>query len=95
MAAQETPTVEDVVSRLGLPTLDAIWEGFARDVLDPICASPLQRQEMKRAFYAGAAAVLAIQDVIGLPTTPEDVGVIMLEDLSRRVQRFFAALKAS
>jgi hypothetical protein len=29
------------------------WDSFARAVL-PVGTSPLQRQEMRRAFYAGA-----------------------------------------
>lgn len=33
------------------------WGDFERKMLDPLSASQLQRSEMRRAFYAGAAAV--------------------------------------
>lgn len=54
------------------------WESYLRDVI-PATASPVQREECMRAFYAGAASVFG--GLIGglsceADTTAEDLAVI-------------------
>ena len=39
-------------------SLGEIWADYERSILDPINAPPTQRQETRRAFYAGAGAML-------------------------------------
>jgi hypothetical protein len=45
------------VSALAQVTLAFLWEGYAKAVLPPE-APPVQAQECRRAFYAGAGAAL-------------------------------------
>lgn len=41
-------------------TLASVWRAYVRMILDPVGAERIQRQETKRAFYAGASAVITI-----------------------------------
>lgn len=45
----------------------------------PKNAPPVQRQEMRRAFYAGAEAMLRLQWGVGDKAVSEDAGVAMME----------------
>jgi hypothetical protein len=40
-------------------TIDALWKTFSEDVVHPD-APAIQRSEMKKAFYGGAGAMLAM-----------------------------------
>lgn len=57
------------------------WLDFERMILDPINASTIQRQEMRRAFYAGAQVVMATNERIGQDYMPEDRGVEIMAGL--------------
>jgi hypothetical protein len=69
------------------------WDKFARAVV-PIGAPPIQRQEMRRAFYAGAQAVMFGVIAAFAPETeptPEDLQV--MDDLERELSDFAVAVK--
>ena len=53
------------------------WESFSANVL-PRDAPTVQRQEMRRAFYAGAHAMLEMTSAICDPSVSEDAGVHMI-----------------
>lgn len=61
------------------------WASYERAVL-PKDASAIQRRECKRAFYAGAQAVLGMQfDIANLS---EDAGVACLDGLLAEGEQF-------
>lgn len=66
-------------------TISEQWQSFS-SVL-PAGAGKIQRQEVRRAFYAGAKAVLNLSAVIA--DQSEDAGVQMLEGLHEECRRFF------
>ena len=70
------------------------WGDFERKMLDPLSASQLQRSEMRRAFYAGAAAVfygISAQLEPGEPTpTTEELAIA--EDLHAEIQMWLDRL---
>jgi len=68
-------------------TIQAQWSTFEAMVV-PKKASPVQRQEMRRAFYAGAEAMMRIQWAIGDENISEDAGVQILEGCYDEVRRF-------
>lgn len=58
-------------------TLAGAWESFERSVL--ATAGPVQRREMRRAFYAGAAGVIGLimnQLEAGDDATPGDLAMM-------------------
>jgi hypothetical protein len=70
------------------------WDDFARRVL-PISTSPTQRREMRRAFYAGAEAILMRVIESFAPEnepTPEDVQ--LMENVYQELTTFAAEVKA-
>jgi len=69
------------------------WDQFARAVI-PAGAPPVQRQEMRRAFYAGAQAILFRVIAAFAPEeepTPEDLQI--MADLERELSDFAVAVK--
>ena len=69
------------------------WDQFARAVLPQGC-SPLQRQEMRRAFYAGGTGVLSC--VIGClepGSEPTDGDLRMMDGLVAELQDFTVLMK--
>ena len=56
-------------------------------------AGPVQRQECRRAFYAGAAAALELFIQIADPGFEEDAGVARLEAMQRELVRFAGGLE--
>lgn len=42
-----------------METVAQIWESFEKKILDPINAPPVQRHEMRKAFYAGFGSGIA------------------------------------
>lgn len=68
-------------------TIQAQWSTFEAMVV-PKNAPPVQRQEMRRAFYAGAEAMMRIQWAIGDESISEDAGVAILEGCRDEAQRF-------
>lgn len=69
-------------------TLDAIWAIFEAAILDPIKASAMQRQETRRAFYAGAAATFEMMMRVSSDDVDEAAGEQLLTRLSKDLERF-------
>lgn len=63
------------------------WDSFDVAVVPKGC-SALQRQEMRRAFYAGAESVLALFFDIGGDHVSEDEGVVRLERFHEECRTF-------
>lgn len=59
-------------------TIQQEWESF-RDEVIPDDAPNIQIIEMRRAFYAGAQAVLNLQIAITGPEISEDAGAAIIE----------------
>lgn len=70
------------------------WDDFAR-ALELHKTSPVQRQEMRRAFYGGAWALYNLQmnevSVHGDDATPEDLQ--MMADLDQELREFAENVK--
>jgi hypothetical protein len=72
-------------------TVKAMWEGFEKDVI-PDDAPLVQVQEMRRAFYAGAWAMLVGCKSVGNDDVTEDEGVAQLESWRKECERFVAMM---
>jgi hypothetical protein len=72
---------------MALRTIAQHWAAFERLVLPADCG-PVQRQEMRRAFYCGAHAVLTITLEISSAEVSEDAGAAILEGLHDECRRF-------
>lgn len=57
-------------------TIAEQWAAFEALVM-PKDAPPVQRQEMRRAFYSGAEAMLRLQYAAGDPSVSEEGGVLL------------------
>ena len=68
-------------------TIAEQWSAFEALVM-PKDAPPVQRQEMRRAFYAGSEAMLRMQWFIGDKAVSEDAGVQMMEGWYDECRRF-------
>lgn len=68
-------------------TIQTQWEKFSSLVV-PKDASPVQKQEMRRAFYAGAEAMSKILFAIGDQSLSEDAGAQILEGCQDEINRF-------
>jgi hypothetical protein len=69
-----------------LPLMKA-WESYESQVM-PRDAGRSQRTETRRAFYAGAQALLQVVLATGEDSVTEDQGVIVLEVLRRECEAF-------
>jgi hypothetical protein len=63
------------------------WFSYAERVL-PSDAPSVQKQETRRAFYAGAAHALDVMLRLGEDDVSEDAGVEVLEALRQECRRF-------
>lgn len=73
--------------------LDHQWRSFEESVI-PMAASEVQRQEMKRAFYAGAQAVLhTLYDAFAEGLPDAEVGKV-LPAIGVEIDRFALATVA-
>lgn len=64
------------------------WDKFARTVMNPH-AHPTQKQEMRRAFYAGAQSILfRVIQGFAPEADPTDADVQIMEDLHQELQDF-------
>lgn len=70
-------------------TIAEQWSGFEADVLPPD-APPVQRQEMRRAFYAGAWSMLSALQQLGDAEISEAEGCDALEAYRRECEAFQA-----
>lgn len=74
-------------------TAARMWDIFSSEVI-PADASEAQRRDMRRAFYGGVAATLALcQFVIGSPGVSEDEGVEILEAVNQECYAFARAVR--
>lgn len=71
-----------------------LWEDFERKVLDPVTVGPAQRQEMRRAFYAGAQSfwVLALS-LLEPGEEATDADVDAMNALDRELKQFAADVR--
>lgn len=70
------------------------WNGYRRKLLDPVGAGPVQIEETRRAFYAGAISLLtAIMMGLdpGAEATDADLG--RMAAIERELQRYAADLQ--
>jgi hypothetical protein len=71
-------------------TVHDMWVSFSRSVLPPNC-SDTQRNEMRKAFYGGATALLGMtSEIAGIDN--EDACVAILRGLHEEVAAFAATL---
>lgn len=71
-----------------------LWDDFARQVLPKNC-SFTQRQEMRRAFYAGAQGIL--YKILGLFTEgnePSETDLKIMDNLEKELNKFGEDVKA-
>jgi len=69
------------------------WDQFARSVLPKDC-SPTQRQEMRRAFYAGAQGILfRVIAAFAPETEPTAEDLQIMEDLDQELRNFGEMIK--
>lgn len=68
-------------------TIQEQWDMFSALVI-PKNAPPIQQQEMRRAFYAGAEAMTRIQFAVGDKNMSEEAGVQILEGCNDELRRF-------
>ncbi len=70
------------------------WDKYARSVL-PAGASPVQKKETRRAFYAGAQSILfRVIESFAPETEPTDADLRIMENLHQELQDFAALVKA-
>jgi len=74
-------------------TIQSQWEKFASMTL-PKEASETQRTEMRRAFYAGAYAMLAMMS-FEVTEVSDDAGVEIIEGLHQEARLFFEQVGVS
>ena len=69
------------------------WDQFARAVLPPNCA-PIQRQEMRRAFYAGAEGIMfKVIYALSPDNEPTDADLQTMKDLHAELTDFAELVK--
>ena len=70
------------------------WDYFSRAVMPPD-ASAVQRQQMRRAFYAGAETILfRVIQGFAPEDEPTEADLKLMDDLHQELQDFAAAVKA-
>lgn len=68
-------------------TIQEEWQAFQRHVM-PVSAPVIQRQEMEKAFYAGAMSVLNV--LTGpVPEMSENAAVAVLQALIEEAHAYF------
>lgn len=73
--------------------LDHQWREFEAEVI-PLAAPEIQREEMKRAFYAGAQGVLnTVNDAFNDGLPPDEVGKV-LPAIGVEIDRFAQVIAA-
>lgn len=75
-----------------MKVIERQWKQFDRESI-PRTAPPIQRQEMRRAFYAGAAALLHLAKGLGDDEVSEDAGAAVLEAMQQEIVEFFEQVR--
>lgn len=70
-------------------TIQEQWESYLNVVL-PKNAPQIQVTECRRAFYAGAQAMMTVFTSIGEPDISEDAGVALIEGFNSELSSFAA-----
>jgi len=68
-------------------TIQRHWDAYLAMVV-PVDAPPVQIQETRRAFYAGAEAMMCINRAIGEPGIAENDAVKMMEGCATELRSF-------
>lgn len=72
-----------------LETVAQMWRSYESNVM-PKDPSPIQVQETRRAFYAGALALFNVASYgIGAPSVSSEDGVAYLERIETEMNAFF------
>ena len=70
------------------------WNEFSRAVMPPD-ASPIQKREMRRAFYAGAHAILIrVMDFLSPGDDPTEADLQIMADVELELRSFADSVKA-
>jgi hypothetical protein len=72
-----------------MTTLQDKWQSFERSAM-PKDAPPIQRKEMRRAFYAGVAVMLSLMSELGEDDVSEEAGAAALEALDQECKQFLS-----
>lgn len=75
-----------------LKTIQEEWEGFSGMIFAKMAPSLVQREETKRAFFAGAFAILCAMKRIGEPDISEAAGIQFIEEREMEGQAFYRDL---
>lgn len=93
MAAEKC--VDELEERLHAPiaagTIGESWASYVADVLNPAGAGEVQREETKRAFYAGAAAMFGA--MLAAAELEEDPAAARVEALDRELADYIRMFK--
>jgi hypothetical protein len=73
-------------------TIGEAWASYAGAILDPIAAGDTQREETKRAFYAGAAAMFGA--MLNAAELEDDPAAARVEALDRELVDYLRLFKA-
>ncbi len=77
----------------GHRTIAQQWATFERLVM-PAGAGPVQRQEMRRAFYAGFQGALNVGTEIAAADLSDEAGAAVLQGLHEECQLFVGEIQA-
>jgi hypothetical protein len=69
-------------------TLEEEWASFEHAILDPIQAGPLQRSEMRKAWYSGAVCMFDLVATVSTEAATEDEGAAKLEVIHQEIEEF-------
>lgn len=72
-------------------TIQEQWEAFSKLTL-PANASPIQRQEVRRAFYGGVEGMVRILDAVAASNVSEEAGMQILNGCQDELRRFATAI---
>lgn len=75
-----------------LKSIEDEWNGFSGMVFAKMDPSPVQAEEMKRAFFGGAWAILCALKRIGEPDISESDGIRYFEERQQEGQQFYRDL---
>lgn len=67
--------------------IEAEWDIFCKAIMPPD-APAIQRTEMRRAFYAGAAHMIGTLNAIGEPDVSEEDGCRVLATIETELEQF-------
>ncbi len=71
-----------------IPNIDELWSDWRQDIY-PAGVSQTQLIECRRAFYAGAGAVISVLAILEDDSVSEDEAIAILKDTKSAVERFF------